>query len=177
MTQKRAENKPSHSLIKKLGLIFAGLFFFYVIAGFWVVPPMLKPRLEELISDQIGRKVTIAGIKLNPLALSATTIDLTVYETNGEPFAGFKELLVDAELSSILKWALTFKTIRITEPFGVLKVLPNRTLNIADIIHKFIQPEPEPEPEETSELPRAVISKLQVEDGKFSLEDLCDKKR
>jgi outer membrane protein OmpA-like peptidoglycan-associated protein len=170
MTQKKTKNKPSHSLIKKLGLIFVGLFLLYVIAGFWVVPPLLKPRLEKELSSQIGRKVTIEEIILNPLALSATTINLTVYEINEEPFAGFKELLVDAQLSSILKWAVTFKAIRITEPFGVLKVLPDRTLNISDIIAKFTQSEPAPR--EQSELPRAVISKLQVEDGKFTVEDL-----
>ena len=172
MTQNDTKNKSSYSLIKKLGLIFIGVFLLYVIVGFWAVPPLLKPRLEELISDQIGRKVTIEEIKLNPLALSVTTTNLTVYETNEEPFAGFKELLIDAELSSVLKWAATFKEIRIAAPFGVLKVMPDRTLNIADIIDKFTQAEPEPEPEEQSGLPRAIISKLQIDDGSFTLEDL-----
>ena len=170
MTQNNTKKKSRNSLLKKLGLIFVGLFLLYLIAGFWVVPPLLKPRLEKLLSDQIGRKVTIAKIKLNPLVLSATTTDLTVYETNGEPFAGFKELLIDAEISSILKWAATFKEIRIAAPFSVLKVLPDGSLNIADIVDKFTQPEPEPV--EKSELPRAIISKLQIEDGKFTIEDL-----
>ncbi|MBE9530198.1 MAG: DUF748 domain-containing protein [Proteobacteria bacterium] len=55
-------------------------------------------------------------------------------------------------------------------PFGVLKVLPDQTLNISDILTKFSQPGPAPD--EQAELPRAVISKLQVEDGKFTVEDL-----
>ena len=172
MTQNGTKNKSSQSLIKKLGLIFIGLFLLYIIVGFWAVPPLLKPKLEKLISDQIGRKVTIEEIKLNPLALSVATTNLTVYETNEEPFAGFKELLVDAEISSILKWAATFKEIRLTAPFGVLKLMPDRTLNIADIIDKFTQAEPKPETEEQSGLPRAIISKLQIEDGSFTLEDL-----
>jgi hypothetical protein len=105
MTQNKTKKKSANSLIKKLGLIIIGLFLLYVIAGFWVVPPLLKPRLEKELSGQIGRKVTIEKIKLNPLVLSATTTNLTVYETDGEPFAGFKELLIDAELSSIVRWA------------------------------------------------------------------------
>jgi hypothetical protein len=99
------------------------------------------------MSGQLGRKVTIEGIKINPLILTFTTTNLTVYETDGEPFAGFKELLVDAELSSIVRWAVTFKEIRLLAPFGVLKLLPDKTLNISDILTKFSQSEPVPEEE------------------------------
>jgi hypothetical protein len=170
MTQNKTKKKSSSLLIKKLGIIIIGLFLLYVIAGFWVVPPLLKPRLEKELSNQIGRKVTIEEIKLNPLALSSSTTNLTVYEIDGEPFAGFKELLINAELSSIVRWAVTFKEIRVLAPFGVLKVLPDQTLNISDILTKFSQPEPGPE--QQAELPRAIISKLQVEGGKFTVEDL-----
>ena len=170
MTQNKTKKKSSSLLIKKLGIIIIGLFLLYVIAGFWVVPPLLKPRLEKELSNQIGRKVTIEEIKLNPLALSSSTTNLTVYEIDGEPFAGFKELLINAELSSIVRWAVTFKEIRVLAPFGVLKVLPDQTLNISDILTKFSQPEPGPE--QQAELPRAIISKLQVEGGKFTVENL-----
>ena len=64
-----------------------GLFLLYVIAGFWVVPPLLKPKLEKELSSQLGRNVTIEDIKINPLILTVTKTNLTVYETNGEPFA------------------------------------------------------------------------------------------
>ena len=174
MTQNRTKKKSTGSLIKKLGLIIIGLFLLYVIAGFWVIPPLLKPKLEKELSSQIGRKVTIEEIKLNPLVLSATTTNLTVYEKDGEPFAGFKELLVDAELSSIVRWALTFKEIRLIAPFSVLKVLPDNKLNISDILTKFSQTEPTPE--EEAGLPRALISNLQVEDGKFTMQNLTGTK-
>src|SRR5210317_1931890 len=174
MTQNKTKKKSARSLIKKLGLIIIGLFLLYVIAGFWVVPPLLKPRLEKELSGQIGRKVTIEKIKLNPLFLSATTTNLTVYEKDGKPFAGFKELLIDAELSSIVRWAVTFKEIRVLSPFGVLKLLPDKTLNISDILTKFSQSEPVPE--EEAGLPRALVSKLQVEDGKFTMQNLTGTK-
>jgi outer membrane protein OmpA-like peptidoglycan-associated protein len=170
MTQNNTKKKSARSIIQKIVLIIIGLFLLYLIAGFWVIPPLLKPRLEKEISSQIDRKVTIEEIKLNPLTLSATTTNLAVHEKDGEPFAGFKELLVNAEISSIIKWAVTIKEIRLLSPFGVIKLLPDRTLNISDILTKFSQSEPSPEKE--AALPRAILSKLQVEDGKFSMEDL-----
>ena len=170
MTQNQKKKKSTISWIKKSSFILVSLFLLYVIAGFWVVPPLLKPRLEDELTSQIGRKVTIEEIKLNPLALSATTKNLTVYEIDGEPFAGFEELFVNAQISSIVKWAITFKEIRILAPFGVLKLLPEKKLNIDDLLAKFSQPMHTSI--QKAELPRAFISKLQVEEGKFSVDDL-----
>ena len=47
ITQNKSKKKSAGSKIKKLSLIIIGIFFLYVIAGFWVVPPLLKPRLEK----------------------------------------------------------------------------------------------------------------------------------
>ena len=126
MTQKPPQKKSTIPLIKKSSFVLVCLFLLYVIAGFWVIPPLIKPRLENELSSQIGRKVTIEKIKLNPLVLSVTTTNLIVYEIDGEPFAGFGELFVNTQLSSIVKRAVTFKEIRILAPFGVLKLFPQK---------------------------------------------------
>ncbi|MGD8293818.1 MAG: hypothetical protein PVF37_19045, partial [Desulfobacterales bacterium] len=67
MNQNKTKTKSAYLPLKKIGLIIIGLFLLYVIAGFWVVPPLVKPRLEKELSSQIGRKVTIDEFKLNPL--------------------------------------------------------------------------------------------------------------
>jgi len=170
MTQNPKKKSSPITLIKKISLILTALFLFYVIVGFWVIPPLLKPRLEKELSGQLGRKVTIEAIKLNPLALSATTANLTAYEVDGEPFAGFKELFVNAQLASIVKWAITVKEIRLLAPFGVLKLLPDGKLNIDDILTRLSHPKPAKEP--NAELPRAIVAELQVKDGKFTVADL-----
>ena len=159
--------------IKKIGLILGGIFLIYVIVGFLVVPPLLKPNVEKQLSNLLGRKVTIERIKLNPLFLSSTTSNLTVYETDGEPFAGFEELFVNTQLSSIFKWAFTVRDIRVHKPFGVLRLLPGNKLNISDILAKFSKPDPKPE--EKSGLPRAIVGILEVVDGKATIENLLEK--
>ena len=173
MSDDQDKKKARVKWIKRISLIIAGLFLLYVLIGFWVVPPLLKPKLEEQLSSLLGRKVTIDMIKLNPLVLSATTSNLTIYENEGEPFAGFQELFVDAQLSSIVKWALTVRQIRIKEPFGVLKLLPDNKLNIDDILAKLS--ERKSEPKQDAGLPRAVIEKLEFIDGRATIEDLTGK--
>ena len=159
--------------IKRIGLILAGLFLIYVILGFWVVPLLLKPKIEDQLSSLLGRKVTIAEINLNPLVLSATASDLAVHEIDGQPFAGFEELYANAQLSSIFKWAFTVREIRVQVPFGVLKLLPDNKLNIDDILAKLRQPKTEPKAE--AGMPRAIIERFQVIDGKVTLENLSGK--
>ncbi|MEE4264713.1 MAG: DUF748 domain-containing protein, partial [Desulfobacteraceae bacterium] len=163
------KKKSSISLIQRSAIVLVCLFFIYVILGFWVVPPILKPRLENELSRQLERKVTIEKIKLNPLILSATTINLSVYEENDEPFAGFRELFVDFQLASILNWAFTVKEIQLVAPFGVLRLLPGNRLNIDDLLKKFSHPEPKSEA--NAELPPAILERFQVVDGKFTVED------
>ena len=160
---------------QKIGLIVAGLFLLYVIVGFWVAPPLLKPKLEDQLSRLIGRKVTIAGIKLNPLVLSATISTLTVHEIDGQPFAGFETLYANAQVSSILKWAATVSEIRVEGPFGVLKLLPDNKLNVDDILTKLSEPKTKPEEKEDAGLPRAIIEKFQVSDGHAVVENLSGK--
>jgi hypothetical protein len=171
MTKNQNEKKPRISLVKKVSAILISLYVVYVIAVLWVVPPLLKPRLEEKLSDQIGREVTLGLLKLNPFVLSATAANLNIHEKNGEPFAGFEELFVDFQLSSIVKWAVTFKEIRVQSPFGVLRLLPDKKSNIDDIVAKFSQSQPAPAPDQKSVLPPAVISKFQIIDGKFTIDD------
>ena len=169
MTKNQNEKKPRFMLIKKVSAILISLYVGYVIAVLWVVPPLLKPRLEEKLSDHIGRKVTLDLLKLNPLVFSATAVNLNIHEKDGEPFAGFEELFVDFQLYSIVKWAVTFKEIRVQAPFGVLKLLPDKKTNIDDIMTNLSQAEPAPD--QKSELPPAVISKFRVIDGKFTIDD------
>jgi outer membrane protein OmpA-like peptidoglycan-associated protein len=169
MTEDRKQKAPAMNRWMRWGIAAIAIFLLYLAAGFWIAPPLIKPRIEEELSRRIGRKVTVAALKLNPILFTATTTRLTIHEVDGEPFAGFEELFIDAELSSILKWAATFKEIRVLAPFGVLKILPEKRLNIDDILAKFSAPS-EPSDPDTA-LPPAIIAVFQVQDGRFTIEN------
>jgi hypothetical protein len=172
MPDDRTKKNKHNQLTKKIGLVVTGLFLFYVMVGFWVVPPLLKPKLEERLAGLLGRQVTIADITLNPLVLSATISQLTVHEIDGQPFAGFDTLYANAQIASIFKWALTVREIRVEEPFGVLKVLPGNKLNVEDILAKLTAPNTEPDAKAETGLPRAILESFQVIDGKAIVENL-----
>lgn len=161
--------RPTAVRLAKTGLILAGVYLLYVLVVFLIVPPLIKPRLENLVSEQIGRKVTIEAVKLNPLTLSATIRQLNVMEKDGAPFAGFETLYANAQCSSLFRWALTAREIRLVRPFATLKLLPGGTLNIDDIIQRFSQSKSAPPTEPEDDLPRLILYKLQVADGTVTI--------
>lgn len=156
---------------KKIGLILLGLFFIYLIAGFWIVPPLLKNQLQYRLTDMLGRQVTIGSIKLNPLTLSATTSQLTVHEIDGGPFAGFDQLYINAELSSLFRWAIMVKEIQLSAPFAELRLMAEGKLNIDDLVAKVTALS---SPSDINRRPvRALISHFEVISGRFTFTDLA----
>ena len=54
-------------------LIAAVVFFVvFTVVGFFVQPPIVKSQAEQRISAELGRKVTIGKIRMNPYAVSMT---------------------------------------------------------------------------------------------------------
>ena len=65
MKENKKEQKSAISTIKKISLVIIALYVLYVIAGFWIVPPLIKPMVEKELSSQLGRSVTIEQIKIS----------------------------------------------------------------------------------------------------------------
>ncbi len=166
MEDHSTEKKTPFRVLRTIGWILAGLFALYLVAGFWLIPRLVRPRIEEELSTRLGREVRIQEIRMNPLALTVTATGLTVQGKDGQPFAGFEELFVDAGISSLVKWAAAVDEIRLKGPFAVLELLPDQRTNVDDILERLGQPDPEPEPE--AGLPRAVITRMAVEEGRFT---------
>ena len=78
----------------------------FAILGFFVAPPIARRVAETQLGEALGRRVSIARIRINPFALSVTVEGFQVYEPDGTtPFAGFSRLYVDAQLSSVFRRA------------------------------------------------------------------------
>ena len=73
-------------------IIAAGVLALYTLIGFFALPPILRTQAETRLSAELGRKVTIGRIRLNPYALydgnpPAKSIALTRYPQAAETAA------------------------------------------------------------------------------------------
>ena len=158
------------SRAKKASIIIASLVFLYSIAGFLVAPAIIKSKAPAIITEQLGRKATVEQVRFNPFALSLTLRGFELADLGGERFIGFEELYVNFQLSSMFRRAFTFAEISLTAPDGLVKVLPDGSLNFSDLISKLNQSEPSQA--QSSELPSVQIFELRIERGRFTFKDL-----
>ncbi|HLP18380.1 MAG TPA: DUF748 domain-containing protein, partial [Bacteroidota bacterium] len=112
-------------------IVAAVLILLYAVAGFFILPSILRTKLEESITSATGLKASIGSVRLNPFALSVTIDDFALADkdTSGSLFA-FKRLYINVEARSLFIGATAFSEIAIDSPFVHVKVHRDGTTNL-----------------------------------------------
>ena len=122
-------------MLKTAVLWLAGFFVVFSIAGFFVVPPIVRSVLLKQVSAALHRDVSVRAVRVNPYTLSVTVQGLAVKERTGtETFLSFDELYVNAEIMSLFRRALVIRELRLTKPY--VRVVRNKdeTYNFTDMV-------------------------------------------
>jgi hypothetical protein len=122
---------------RKLLLWGFGLLLVYTVAGFLILPPIVRRAAVNQISRQLGREVSIEKVKINPFVLSTTIRGLLIKDQDGEPFVSWDEVYVNFQLSSFFGHAWVFKEISTSKPFVSARMNQDGTFNFSDILTKF----------------------------------------
>lgn len=119
--------------------IAAALVILFTITGFFILPPIVRPQVEQRLSHELGRRVTLEKLKLNPYTLSVTLENFAIMEPDGVTrFIGWRRLYVNFDaLASIWgEWVLGEIEL---DQFGARIVLAaDRTFNFADLLTKLV---------------------------------------
>ena len=122
---------------RKLLFWALGLLLFYTVAGFLILPPIIRAVAVKQLSKQLDREVSIQKVRLNPFALSTTIRGLLIKDKDGEPFVSWDEVYVNFQLSSFFGKAWVFKEISTTRPSVRVQVNKDYTFNFSDLVTKF----------------------------------------
>ncbi len=90
--------------------VLAGGFVLWLLAGFFLVPAVVRPRLEREATAALKRPVTLAKLRFNPLTLGTTLEGLRIEEPGGGDWVTLRRLYVNYEI-----WALLQHTISLAE--------------------------------------------------------------
>ncbi|NUO09543.1 MAG: DUF748 domain-containing protein [Candidatus Brocadia sp.] len=129
-------NFTSWSWPARIVIIGSFLVALYAVAGFLVIPPLVKARLIGKLSAYTGRKVELGELRINPFTLSTTLRRFTLHERTDGQFMSFDELYFNFQTSSIFRWAYTFSKIQLTAPFLSIRIQKDGTFNF----HDFFSP-------------------------------------
>ncbi len=153
-------------------IVIAGvlaLFLAYTLFGFFGVPRLLHSKATEFVEREYGRKIDIGDIQFNPFTLVLKVSGLSFPDTEGRPLVGFRDLLVDLNVSSVFRLAPSFAAIELTEPFTNVVVRKDGTLNLVDLARPFATPEEKAA--DAAEPLKLFIERFGVRSGRIDFED------
>ena len=143
----------------------------YTIAGFFLVPRLVKTYVPRYVQEQLKRRVEIGEVRLNPLLFKLEIKHFRLHEADGRPLIAFDRLFVDFELSSLFRRAWTFAEIQLEAPRLDIVLARDGRLNVADLLDAFPQSEPTPQPAPTTPR-RVLLQHAVVRKGTLSFTDL-----
>jgi hypothetical protein len=140
----------------------------YALAGFVLVPRMLRSALMEDIPKSLDATPAVGEIRFNPFLFQLDIRDFSLAAANGEKLLGFGRLFVDFELSSIWHRAYSFANIDIDAPSVNAIVARDGNLNLLQLKAKA----PAAKPDEKKEpIPAIRIGSFNVSKGLVSYAD------
>ena len=153
---------------RKILIGCAVAFAIYSLAGFFLVPYLIKTVVADKLTEALHRKTSFEKVSFNPYSYSLRVEGFKVLEPSGaEVFASFGGLTVNLQGRSLIKGGLTVKELILDKPY--LRAVHNRdlTYNFTDLIPKpKITPEPEKEGMKFS------FNNISVTNGKIDFIDL-----
>ncbi|TFH28696.1 MAG: hypothetical protein E4H00_08325, partial [Myxococcales bacterium] len=144
----------------------------YAVIGFWIVPAVLRAKVPPLLTETLGRKVTVDAIRLDPFALSLSLRGLRISEADDGDFVSVREIFVNRQASSIFRRALPLREARITAPSIRIRISPEGELSFADITERLAGNEDHDASEVADKKPfPVIIQNVRIERGQVAFRD------
>gem|GEM_PF-608534 len=154
------------NIVKK---IFFYLVLFYGFLGFIILPLVLKPKLIEILSQEINAKVEIGSIYINPFVFKLELSEVLLKSLQDEELLRFKEFNADFELYSLFRKAIHFSSISLVEPKISLVYNTDKTFNLLNILKE--KEEIVEEDKSSVAIPRIILDTLSVKNGEVKYRD------
>jgi uncharacterized protein involved in outer membrane biogenesis len=139
----------------------------YTVAGFWLVPLLIRNQVAKFGQTELARQAAIGEVSFNPFTLRLEAQDLRLAEADGAPLFAIGKLVVEPRWSSLVRRAWSFAEIRVTAPSANLAIAPDGKFNLAELLATLERRPHEP----STSLPRLIIGRLTLEQGMVEMLD------
>jgi hypothetical protein len=151
---------------------FVVVIVIYGLVGFLLVPRIVKNIIVDNARARTGREVTVKEVRCNPFTLSLTVRGVSLPDRPGSTLVAFDELYVNAQLSSVFRWAATLKELRVVNPYLGLRRFADGGINVLELMEDIEERTPnDEEPDEEGGLPRALLRHILVTGSTIDIED------
>ena len=149
-------------------LTAVGLLALYLIFGFLALPAIVKWQIEKQVPEKLGHPISLGEVRFNPLVFKFEVGDLVLSDAEGRPMLGFKRLLVDFELRSVIDRAWTFAQATLEAPVLRVELNQDGRHNFTSMLERLRASEPE---KEAGAIPRFIVQRVVLSDGRIEYSD------
>jgi uncharacterized protein involved in outer membrane biogenesis len=143
----------------------------YGLAGFLVVPLVVRHLGVTRLGAALQRPVRIQRVRFNPFNLRLAVEGLTVADAaSGEPFLGCSALLVDFQAVSLLKRAPVAREVRLRGPYVHVVRRADGSFNIAELLPCETSATQPPDPPAPGRR-RYALHNIQISGGTIRFQD------
>ncbi|MES2978370.1 MAG: DUF748 domain-containing protein [Pseudomonadota bacterium] len=155
---------------KKWGAGLAFLLAAYAALGFWVVPWALEREVAKFGQQTLARQASVGKVRFNPFTLRLQAENLKLAEADSQPLFDVAALAVQMQWRSIYRRAWTFSEVTLTGPSVNLLISPDGKFNLGELLATLDRTPRKPSAD--SSLPRLVIERFAMENGRLAMNDL-----
>ncbi len=88
----------------------------YALLGFFLAPWLVKNAATNAVRDNLGVELTLQKVSVNPFVLSLQIDGLELDGPDGESFLAVGRIFINFQLSSLFRWAMTFREVHFDSP-------------------------------------------------------------
>ena len=149
-------------------LVLTGIYGLWLLAGFFLIPALARPRLERQASAALKRPVTVAKVRFNPFTFGATLEGLRVAERGGGDWITLRRVYVNPDVWRLLRHTVGFTAIEVDGLTVRAALDAEGRLNFQDLLE-----EDGPEPRETAPPSTWILAvrRFQLQDGRVEFTD------
>jgi hypothetical protein len=168
--KKHIEERMIGVVKSRIVIIAALLLVMYTLAGFFLLPFLAGHLLPGILSDRLQSKVTLEKVSMNPYSLTMEVREFKVHEPSGEPLAGFERLHANFQLSSLFRWALTFRDVILDNAFLNMIITKEGSLNLQRLAENGAD-EPEPAADTSKNPLRVMLFNIEINGAGIDVTD------
>lgn len=152
---------------KRWVIVLAGLLATYALAGFWLVPIVIRHQAASYGKNELARQLSIGEVRFNPFTLRLAANNIALAEADGAPLLSVDAVAVHLRWSSLVRRAWSFGEVTVTAPRANLLIAPDGRFNLAALLDTLAQ-----RPHEAGAgLPRLIVERFALERGRVDMND------
>ena len=151
-------------------VITAAAIIVYALLGFFLAPWLVKNTATSAVRDNLGVELRLQKVAVNPFVLSLGIDGLALDDPAGQPFVAIDRIFINFQLSSLFRWAMTFREFHVESPKLYLARDGDGEFNFGFLAQQPAEPEAAPA-EPGGSPPRLLIQDFAITDSVVDWKD------